>query len=169
MTIVQPDMTLARRMMRLGLVAALVVIVLDQLSKWLMADKVLADGHSIVVAPFLDFVVVWNRGVSFGLFSRDWNGAPWVLSAVAVAVTVLLLVWLTRQRSTLSALAIGALIGGAVANVIDRARFGAVFDFIDVHVAGWHWPAFNLADSAITVGVVALLVDSLLRERQSRS
>jgi signal peptidase II len=160
---------LQRRMMRLGLIGAAIVIVLDQLSKWWMADKVLADGHSITLTSFLDLVVVWNRGVSFGLFNRDWDGAPWALSAVAVAVVILLMVWLTRQKSTVAAGAIGAIIGGAVANVIDRARFGAVFDFIDVHLAGWHWPAFNLADSAISVGVVVLLVDSLWRERQAKS
>jgi len=165
---VQPELSGARRMMRLGLTAALIVIVLDQLSKWWMADRVLADGRSITLTSFLDLVVVWNRGVSFGLFNRDWDGAPWALSAVAVAVVVLLTVWLTRQRSALAGGAIGVIIGGAIANVIDRARFGAVFDFIDVHLAGWHWPAFNLADSAITVGVVVLLVDSLWRERQSK-
>src|SRR5262245_43232685 len=120
-------------MMRLGLIIAAVIIVLDQLSKWWMMDKVLVDGRSRSLTGFLDLVVVWNRGVSFGLFSRDWDGAPWVLSAVAVAVVVLLTVWLARQHSALAATAIGAIIGGAIANVIDRARFGAVFDFIDVH------------------------------------
>jgi len=159
----------ARRMMRLGLAIAAVIIVLDQISKWWMMDRVLASGRSITLTSFFDLVVVWNRGVSFGLFSRDWDGAPWALSAVAVAVVVLLTIWLTRQHSALAAGAIGAIIGGAIANVIDRARFGAVFDFIDIHVAGWHWPAFNLADSAITVGVVVLLVDSLLRGRQAKT
>jgi signal peptidase II len=158
-----------RRMMRLGLIVAVIIIVLDQLSKWWMADRVLANGRSINVSSFLDLVVVWNRGVSFGLFSRDWEGAPWVLSAVAVAVVLLLTVWLARQHSALAAVGIGGIIGGAIANVIDRARFGAVFDFIDVHIAGWHWPAFNLADSAITVGVVVLLVDSLWRGRQAKA
>jgi signal peptidase II len=167
-TIVQLDLR-QRRMLRLGLIVSIVVIVLDQLSKWWMADRVLADGRSIKLTSFFDLVVVWNKGVSFGLFSRDWAGAPWALSAVAVAVVVLLGIWLARQRHALAAGAIGAIIGGAVANVIDRARFGAVFDFIDLHYAGWHWPAFNLADSAISVGVVVLLVDSLWRERQSKA
>ncbi|MGE0154046.1 MAG: signal peptidase II [Reyranellaceae bacterium] len=158
---------LGRRMLRLGLLFSLALIVADQLTKFLVMAYVLPDSRAVTLTPFLNFVVVWNRGVSFGLFSHDWGGAPWVLSALAVAIVVLLCIWLTRARRGLTALALGAVIGGAIGNVIDRARFGAVYDFVDLHYAGWHWPAFNLADSAITLGVVALLVDSLLFDRQS--
>jgi signal peptidase II len=161
-------MPFARRMLRTGLLFSLVLIVADQLSKILVMQYLLPAGRGMVLTPFLNLVVVWNRGVSFGLFSHDWAGAPWVLSALAVAIVVLLCLWLTKAQRRLTALALGAIIGGAIGNVIDRARFGAVYDFIDLHYAGWHWPAFNLADSAITLGVVALLVDSLLFDRQSR-
>ena len=164
----RPITPLGRIMLRHGLLFSLAIIVADQISKWLVMAYVLPGGKSITVTGFLNMVVVWNRGVSFGLFSHDWAGAPWVLSALAVAIVVLLCLWLTRSKGRLTALSLGAIIGGAIGNVIDRARFGAVYDFVDVHYAGWHWPAFNLADSAITLGVVALLVDSLLFDRQSK-
>ena len=164
-----PLTPVGRRLLRLGLVFSLAIVVADQATKILVMQTLLADGKAIELAPFLNFVVVWNRGVSFGLFSHDWAGAPWVLSALAVAIVVLLCFWLARAQRLLTALAIGALIGGAIGNVIDRARFGAVYDFIDVHYSGWHWPAFNLADSAITLGVVALLVDSLFFDRQAKT
>lgn len=163
-----PPTPLGRQMLRLGLLFSLVLVLADQLTKILAMNTLLAGGKAIEVAPFLNLVVVWNRGVSFGLFSHDWAGAPWVLSAVAVAIVVLLCFWLARAQRRLTALALGAVIGGAIGNVIDRARFGAVYDFVDLHYAGWHWPAFNLADSAITLGVVALLVDSLFFDRQSK-
>lgn len=152
-------------MLPLGLIVAIVIVGADQALKWWMMD-VLADGRPIALTSFLNLVVVWNRGVSFGLFSNDWQGAPWALSAVAVAVVILLMVWLHRTHRLLPAVALGAVVGGAAGNIIDRARFGAVFDFIDIHYAGWHWPAFNLADSAITVGVVMLLADALFRREQ---
>ena len=164
-----PIAPLGRRMLRLGLLFSLALVAADQLTKWLVMAYVLVDDRTVVLASWLNFVVVWNRGVSFGLFSHDWAGAPWVLSAIAVAIVALLCVWLSRARRVLTALALGAIIGGAFGNVIDRARFGAVYDFVDLHYAGWHWPAFNLADSAITLGVIALLVDSLLFDRQARA
>jgi signal peptidase II len=164
-----PMTPLGRRMLRLGLAFSLAIIVADQATKILVMQTLLAGGKAIEITSFLNLVVVWNRGVSFGLFSHDWAGAPWVLSALAVAIVVLLCFWLARTQRLVTALAIGAVIGGAIGNVIDRARFGAVYDFVDVHYAGWHWPAFNLADSAITLGVVALLVDSLLFDRQGKA
>jgi len=167
--LVAPITPLGRYMLRISLLFSIVLIVADQVSKWLVMAQVLADGRSVIVTPFLNLVVVWNRGVSFGLFNHDWGGAPWVLSALAVAIVVLLCLWVTRAKRRLTAYAIGAIIGGAIGNVVDRARFGAVYDFVDLHYAGWHWPAFNLADSAITLGVAALLVDSLLFDRQSKA
>ena len=90
---------------------------------------------------------------------------PWVLSGLAIAITAALVVWLNRITSRWSAAAIGFVIGGAIGNVIDRVRFGAVADFLDFHVSGYHWPAFNLADSAITVGVAILLWESLISRK----
>ena len=159
-------MALSGPLQRRGLILAFIVVLGDQISKFLVMSRVLSEVTQIELASFLNLVTVWNRGVSFGLFNRDWPGAPWVLSAVALAVVVFLVIWMARSERRTPALALGAIIGGALSNVIDRARFGAVYDFVDLHYAGWHWPAFNLADSAITLGVVALLIDALLGERK---
>lgn len=145
-----------------GLSAALLVILLDQVSKWLILSVVMTPPRRIpVVDGFFDLVLVMNRGVSFGML----GGAPgWMALALivfAILLSAALCVWMWRADSGLLATALGLVIGGAVGNVVDRFRFGAVVDFLDFHIAGHHWPAFNVADSAITVGVALLIVDSL--------
>jgi signal peptidase II len=143
-----------------GLGLAAVVLVLDQATKWWMLEVVgIALRPPIEVTPFFNLVMVWNRGVSFGLFAHEAEVMPYVLSGVAVAISVALFVWLARAERRWIAAAIGLVVGGAVGNVIDRLRFGAVADFFDLHVAGWHWPAFNVADAAIVVGVGMILLD----------
>lgn len=153
--------------LRLGLAAAVVLFVVDQASKWLIVGVVMQPPRIIEVTPFFNLVMAWNRGVSFGLFASDSTLAPWLLTALALAIAVALVVWLARAETRLQAFAIGLIIGGALGNVIDRVRFGAVADFLDFHAAGYHWPAFNAADSAITVGVVLLLYDALFAGRGS--
>jgi signal peptidase II len=149
-------------MIRLGLALAAVVLVLDQASKWWLLEVVgMPFRPPIVVTPFFNLVMVWNRGVSFGLFAHEAALMPYVLSGVALAVSTGLFVWLSRADRRWIAVALGLVIGGAVGNVIDRLRFGAVADFFDLHVAGWHWPAFNVADAAIVVGVGMILIDGL--------
>ena len=150
-------------MLRLGLVIAGAVVVLDQLTKWAILTSL--DG-AVAVTPFFNLVVVWNRGVSFGMFGSDGALAPWILSGLALAVVLALLVWLRQVDHPLPGVGLGLIIGGAVGNVIDRVRFGAVLDFLDVHALGWHWPAFNVADSAICIGAAFLLVDGLLIHRR---
>ena len=147
-----------------ALPVALLVILLDQASKWWIL-ALMDPPRQIEVTPFFNLVLAWNRGVSFSLFHSGAAYAPYVLAAVALAVVTGLLWWLPRQERLLPVLAIGLIIGGAVGNVIDRLHFGAVVDFLDMHAAGWHWPAFNLADSAITVGVAGLLADGLFGGR----
>lgn len=153
------------RSLALGLGLAALVIVLDQASKaWMMG--LLADPPRIVgLTDFFSLVPVWNRGVSFGILAARDGSTAWLLSGVALAVAAGLVAWLSRVERPLLALSLGLVIGGALGNVIDRGRFGAVFDFLDFHVASWHWPAFNLADSAITVGVALLLLDGLVGGR----
>ena len=154
----------------LSLVLAALVVVADQLSKhWVIgyfADRTppLAQRP---VAPFFNLVLAWNRGVSFGLFNQDsaWNVV--LFSLLAAAIVVGLLVWLRRSESALVAAGIGFIIGGAIGNVVDRLRLGAVTDFLDFHWGHWHFPAFNLADSCITVGVSLLVLDGLLGKRES--
>ncbi len=147
--------------LRRGLAVAGLVVVLDQLSKWWVLGVVMQPPRIITVAPFFNLVLGWNRGISFGLFDSDSPLNVWLLPVVAVAIIIALLLWLRRARGLMVATAIGMVIGGAAGNVIDRLRFGAVADFLDFHVAGHHWPAFNLADAAITVGAALLILDSL--------
>jgi signal peptidase II len=126
----------------------------------------LVDPPRVVgLTGFFSLVPVWNRGVSFGILAARDGSTAWLLSGLALVVAVGLVAWLSRVERALLALSLGLVIGGALGNVIDRGRFGAVFDFLDFHVASWHWPAFNLADSAITVGVGLLLLDGLLGGR----
>lgn len=142
-----------------GLAIALAVILLDQLSKPLMRDYL--AGGDVAVAPFFSLVSAWNRGVGFSLLTLQGPFGPYLLSGLALAISAALLVWLFRLERLAPAIGLGLVIGGALGNVIDRIRLGAVFDFLDFHVAGYHWPAFNLADSALSLGVVLLVFDGL--------
>ena len=154
-------------MLRLGLLVAVPVVLLDQLTKWLMLADLMDPPRTVVVTGFFNLVLVWNRGVSFGMFNADSAWGPAILSGVALVISVCLLIWLYRAESRILAVAIGMVLGGAIGNVIDRARFGAVVDFLDFHAFGYHWPAFNIADSAISVGVALLLYDSLFEKRKA--
>ncbi len=156
-------------MTRLGLSLAALVVGLDQASKWWILADVMDPPRVIPVTPFFNIVVVWNRGVSFGILNQESAWVPWLLSALAAAICVGLFIWLRRADGRWLAGGLGLIIGGALGNVIDRVRFGAVFDFLDVHAAGYHWPAFNVADAAITVGVATLLIDSLIAGRNERN
>ena len=151
-------------MTRLGLFAyalAATIIVLDQLSKWwVLSVHRLPERISTEVLPVFSLTMVWNRGVSFGLFqAEDWG--RWLLAGFSAVVAIALAVWARKVERRLTALALGLVIGGAIGNLIDRVRFGAVADFLDFTRLGFPW-VFNVADSAITVGVIVLLLDSLL-------
>ena len=149
----------------MGIVLATVLA--DQLSKELLMRYLLKAGGMVsVFDDFFRLVSVFNSGVSFGFLGGDKALPPWILSVVAVAVCIGLFVWLRRIDRPLIGWGIGLVIGGAIGNVIDRARWGAVFDFADFHVGQWHWPAFNVADSAIVVGVGLMLIDSLVGEKR---
>lgn len=153
-------------MLVIGLALAAITIVVDQAVKvWLIA--VLTDpGGAIVVTGFFNLVYVENFGVSFGLFSAESSAGPWILSALSVAVAGGLVVWLRRVESQWLAAAIGLIIGGAIGNAIDRIRLGSVADFFDFHVFGYHWWAFNIADSAIVGGVAFIVLNGLFSDRE---
>jgi len=154
----------ARGVSRLGLYAyilAAVVLVLDQISKFWVVDALhLADRGQIAVLPFFRLTMVMNQGVSFGLLRADGPVGRWLLVAAAAAVVVGLVAWVRRADRLLFATALGLIIGGALGNnLIDRARIGQVVDFLDFSGLYFPW-VFNIADSAITIGVVLLLLDS---------
>lgn len=150
-----------------GMSLAAFGIVVDQISKWWILTEVMQPPQVIPVTPFFNLVMTWNRGVSFGLFNSGGSAGVWILSGLAVVIVLFLAQWLRRVERLSLALAIGAIIGGALGNVIDRMRFGAVADFLDVHILGYHWPAFNVADSLIFLGAVYLIVDSLFSGKES--
>jgi signal peptidase II len=156
-------------MLARGLAAALIVAVADQASKLWILDLFTGRPAAIEVAPFFNLVLTWNRGMSFGLFNSDGALNAVVFTAVAAIIVTGLVIWLRRVEQTLLALAIGMVIGGAIGNVIDRLSRGAVVDFLDFHLAGWHFYVFNLADAAISVGVGLMLIDSLLVQRRAPS
>jgi signal peptidase II len=145
---------------------ALAILVLDQVSKhWIVSVLALPVGATHPVFAPLQFTRIWNEGVSFGLFQAGHELVRWGFVAFSIVVAALLGAWAARQIRLLPALGLGLVMGGAVGNAIDRARYGAVVDFIDVQRIGFFPWIFNVADSAITVGVVLLLLDSMRRER----
>jgi signal peptidase II len=145
---------------------ALVVIVLDQLSKtWMLEGLSLREvGRVLVSPPILNFTYVENTGVSFGLFGG--GAARWALSVFSVLVALGLAWWATKATRRTLVAAIGLVIGGAIGNAIDRIQYGYVVDFIDFSGTGVFPWVFNVADSAITVGVLLLIVDSVMSERK---
>ena len=150
--------------------SAVAVLLLDQLSKIWVLDglQLAARGTTPVITPWLRFNLVWNRGFSFGLLARV-DVARWGLLAFSVAVALGLALWARGLRRPLPALGIGLIIGGALGNAADRLRLGAVVDFIDISGVGFFPWIFNVADSAITVGVVLLLLDSLVARPEPAS
>jgi signal peptidase II len=144
----------------LGPILFVVIIVADFVTKhWALST--LAGQGRVPVTEFFNLVLVWNTGVSFGMFRSGGEVGRWLLTGLALAITCVLLFWLRRERRLWPRLAIWLIIAGALGNVVDRIRFGAVVDFLDFHLFGYHWPAFNIADSVIVVGAVLLVVDSL--------
>lgn len=148
---------------------AALVIVLDQLSKWWILEVFrLPEKVSVAVGGPMALTMVWNKGVSFGLLKAEVDLVRWALVAFSVGVAVFLAVWARKIERRLLATAVGLIIGGAIGNAIDRARFGAVADFLDFKALYFPW-VFNVADSAITVGVVLLLLDSFRGEGKARA
>jgi signal peptidase II len=157
----------------IGLIAGLATLAADQLSKWWVLNVLdLPQLRQVVLLPVLNLTMVWNRGVTFGLLNGLGAWGHVILAGVALAVVVALGFWLRLAESKTVAVAIGAIAGGAIGNVIDRVRFGAVVDFIHAHVAtpwgDFSWYVFNVADAAIVCGVAALILDSQLSKRRQQ-
>lgn len=144
-----------------GLVTAALILAADQVSKWWVLNGIDLPRHGpLRLLPVLDLTMVWNRGVTFGMLNGlgAWGGP--VIAAVALVIVAILFLWLRRTRSLVTAIALGAIGGGAIGNVMDRVRHGAVVDFIHAHVGAWSWYVFNVGDAAIVCGVIALLIQS---------
>jgi signal peptidase II len=153
----------------LGAAAALAALALDQASKAFIVYGIGMEGREpVVLAPFLSVTLRWNPGISFSLFEQDTSTGRMVLLAFTLAATIFLCVWLWRARGALACLALGAIIGGAIGNAIDRLVYGKVVDFLDFHAFGRNFFVFNLADAAINIGVVLLLAEALFVARRPR-
>lgn len=154
-------------MLALGLSLAGAVFAVDRLSKWGLMEIVgLLEKGEIEVLPFFKLVMIWNSGISFGLFQNNMALGRWVFIGLALVIVGFLILWLKRTQSLLLAAALGLIIGGALGNVYDRIRFGAVADFFYFHIGDYYWPAFNVADAAITIGAVLFVWHSVFESRE---
>jgi signal peptidase II len=154
-----------RQALTLGLGLAILMIALDQATKHLIVYVVMDPPRLIEVTSFFNLVLGWNRGVSFGMFNTASDYGPLILSGLALLIVAGLIFWMARAETKWTAIALGLIVGGALGNVIDRGLYGAVVDFLDFHVFGYHWPAFNVADTAICIGAALLILESLFAPR----
>jgi signal peptidase II len=145
-----------------GAALATGLLLLDQASKWWAFTHL--ESQIKEITPFFNLVLVWNNGVSFGMFQSGHAAGPYILSVLALLIMAMLGLWLRRTARALPFMAICAVMAGAAGNVIDRVRFRAVIDFLDFHAFGYHWPAFNVADCCVVVGIAFLLLDGLFFE-----
>lgn len=146
---------LMRWSVNLATIAILVSV--DQATKILMIDLLLDRPQGISLTPFFNLVLGFNTGISFGLLNDIGTAGPLILSAFSMFIVVCLIVWLAKTYALLPRIALSMIIGGALGNIIDRVRHGAVTDFLDFYISTYHWPAFNIADTGIVVGAVMLI------------
>lgn len=155
--------------LRLGLAVAALLLVADQATKLgLIYGTDLRLTWPWPVLPFLDLTVVWNRGISYGLFQQEGDLGRWILTSVKLLASVVLFFWLRRAENRVEAAGIGLIIGGAIGNAIDRIWHGAVFDFVHFHVGSFSWYVFNVADAAIVIGVLMMVASPLLTLRSGQ-
>ena len=144
-----------------GLGMLFLIFLLDQISKYCILNIVnLPQKGSVPVIPFFNFTMVWNRAITFGMLGQFGSWGSVIFSVSAFVIAASLFIWMIRARKIRVIMSLGAIVGGALGNILDRLRFGAVVDFIHFHVAGWSWYVFNVADSAIVCGVIILLMDA---------
>lgn len=153
--------------MWIGLGVAVMVVLLDQATK-LLAEAALTPYRPVGVVPMLNMTLSYNTGAAFSFLHDQPGWQRWFFALLAFAVSIALVVWLARlgRHFGWQALGLALILGGAVGNLVDRLAYGHVIDFIDVYYGSWHWPAFNIADSAITVGAAILILESLFASRR---
>lgn len=145
-----------------GIWVIIVTFVADQASKlWLLFGFDLAQFGPVDFGPYVEFVLAWNRGISYGLFQQETDWGRWILVVLSLAAVVWLSRWMWREPSRLGVVALALIIGGALGNAVDRIAYGAVADFVHLHYGDFSWYIFNIADAAIVAGVIGLLYDSL--------
>ncbi|TAH36022.1 MAG: signal peptidase II [Alphaproteobacteria bacterium] len=143
-----------------GLAIAAIILICDLITKQFFQNLLFDPPRSIEILPFFNLTAVWNKGVSFGLMAGT---QIWHLLAIAAAITVIIIHWLWRAEDRFTAGGCGLILGGAIGNIHDRIQFGAVRDFFDFYIGSYHWPAFNIADSAVFIGVIFLLFSTVKR------
>ncbi len=147
---------------------AAIVFVVDRISKYWVVDVYdLPNQVSVNILPFFNLTMVWNQGISLGLFQADGDMGRYLLIAVTAVITLILIVWLLREERRNALVGLGLVVGGAVGNIWDRFEYGAVADFLHFHGFGYSFYVFNVADAAISLGVAFLLWDALLSPQKS--
>lgn len=153
-----------------GFILAGAVFVADRLSKWWVVDVYdLAHKSPVDLLPFLDLTLIWNRGISLGMFQVDGDGGRYFLIALTGAISIFIGVWLFRAKEKILNIGLGLILGGAVGNIWDRLEYAAVADFLHFFIGDWSFYIFNIADAAITVGVILLLWDALLLSQKKNT
>ena len=151
------------RFSALGLAVAILALAADQAHKyWMIEVYRIGERGRVEVTSFFDLVMIWNHGISYGLFQQDGIAGRLVLTAFSVAAVTVLLLWSSNAANRLVAISLGLIVGGALGNIADRIMHGAVADFFSLHYAGYYWYVFNVADVAITAGVIGLIIDWLI-------
>lgn len=155
------------RPFRTGIAAALLTLALDQATKLgLLYGYELPIREPVVLGPFANLIVVWNHGISYGLFQQRGDLGRWLLTVVSLIAIVVLLAWMSRAQSRFLAVALGLIAGGALGNAVDRIAYGAVFDFVHLHAGSFSWYVFNIADAAIVAGVAGLIYDGVFADHR---
>ena len=143
------------------------MIIADQFTKLLIIEYLMTPPRIIYINEYFNLVLTWNNGISFGLFNNDSKFNALVISVIGIGIILFLIGLLSRAETKKLKIGLGLIIGGAIGNIIDRGIYGAVMDFLDIHIGNYHWPAFNIADSCITIGAIILVIDSLFSQKQN--
>ena len=143
------------------------MIIADQFTKLLIIEYLMIPPRIIYINEYFNLVLTWNNGISFGLFNNDSKFNALIISVIGIGIVLFLIGLLSRAETKKLRIGLGLIIGGAIGNIIDRGIYGAVMDFLDIHIGNYHWPAFNIADSCITIGAIILVIDSLFSQKQN--
>lgn len=147
----------------------LILIFLDQVTKWWIINYIMQPIKILPITPFFNIVLTWNSGISFGIFSNQGSFSVIILSTIATLIVFFLAVWLMKAVNKKLIIGLICIIGGAIGNIIDRVYHGAVIDFLDFHIKSYHWPAFNVADSCIFIGATLIILDSLFPDKKEET